>query len=141
MILVTSFGHKPQAWRDELISKTRKIMSFQWQEWPLKKTPSSRPVELLLEEKKFLSKYKNFVLLDQNGKTFSDESFFKFCRGSESRHFVIGPACGFHPDFYEQASSCLSLSSFTLTHELAQVLFAEVCYRVAAKSINHPFVK
>lgn len=142
MIRVSSFGRKSLAWRDDLVRKTQRFYPLRWNEISLKSQTSSRPAGLLPEEEKFLKKQTApFVLLDQNGRVWNDEQFFDFCLQGPDRHFVIGPSFGFHPAFFEKAQFSLSLSSLTLTHELAQTVFAECLYRAGCRHINHPFVK
>lgn len=141
MIRVSSFGEVNQSYCRELIKRIQRLIPFDWTEIKLRRCPDQRPPQLLPEEKKFLEQNRNFHLLDIRGKALNDDEFYKLCFSNSEVHFVIGPAIGFHPDFYAQSLSCIQLSSLTLTHGLAQSLLAESVYRAACRLKNHPFVK
>lgn len=141
MIKVSCFGERKNAWKEDLICKTKRLIPLEWQDIPLKRLPSERPPRLLPEEEKFLKKNNSFHLMDPSGKVLSDQDFYEFCLSGPSRHLVVGPAFGFHPNFYQKALGKISLSPLTLTHELAQLVLSESLYRAACRQINHPFVK
>jgi 23S rRNA (pseudouridine1915-N3)-methyltransferase len=141
MLIVTSFGEVSSPWREQLITQTKRLIPFDWREIPLKRCPDQRTPQLLPEEKKFLEKEASFVLVDVSGRSFTSHELSRWMLGSESRHLVIGPAIGFHPEFFARASAKISLSSLTLTHQLAHVVLAESIYRSACILKNHPFVK
>jgi len=140
MIRVSSFGTVSSVDRDALIKKTSRMVPFEWNEIPLRKCPDKRTSQLLPEEKAFLEKYKSFHLLDAGGKKMTSESLAEWLFKAD-RHLVIGPAIGFHDEFYRRAESQLSLSTLTFTHGLAQLMLAESIYRSACILKNHPFVK
>lgn len=141
MISVTSFGKLDSPLRDRYLQRLKKLIPFEWREIPVKQMPSERPPRLLAEEEKFLKGHKDFYLLDVLGKDLDSEGFRKFCFSASNRHLVIGPAVGFHKDFFERAAGRIKLSSLTLTHELAQVMLAESIYRSVCLEKNHPFAK
>jgi 23S rRNA (pseudouridine1915-N3)-methyltransferase len=141
MIRVTSFGSVKSDWRDRYIRLTKKLIPFSWDEISIKRCPDQRTSSLLPEEEKFLESTKNFVLLDVGGKALSSKAFYEFCFKKSECHLVVGPAIGFHPDFFAKAEGSISLSSLTFTHELAQVILAESIFRSACILKNHPFVK
>lgn len=141
MIRVTSFGLVKNDWRDRYIRLTKKLVPFAWDEIPLRRCPDQRTNQLLSEEAKFLENTKNFTLLDVSGKALSSDGFYKQCFNRSECHLVVGPAIGFHEEFFNRADGKISLSSLTFTHELAQVILAESIYRSACILKNHPFVK
>lgn len=141
MISVTSFGKLDSPLRDRYLQRLKKLIPFDWREIPVKQMPSQRPPRLLGEEEKFLKEHKEFYLLDVEGKDLNSEAFRKFCFSASNRHLVVGPAVGFHPEFFKQAKGRIKLSSLTLTHELAQIMLAESIYRSVCLEKNHPFAK
>jgi 23S rRNA (pseudouridine1915-N3)-methyltransferase len=140
MLRVTSFGKVANAWRDQYLKQMKSLTAFEWIEIPIKKIPNERPPHLLLEEKKFLQSSSRFFLLDDSGVEMNSKQFSDWCF-KESRHLVIGPAVGFHPDFKKKAAGMISLSKLTFTHSLAQTMLAEALYRSLCIRMNHPFVK
>ena len=140
MIRVSSFGKTESDLRDLYVKRILRMIPFSWTEISLKRCPDKRPSQLLPEEKKFLESHADLVLLDVGGKELNSQEFAHFCFKAD-RHFVIGPAVGFHDDFRKRASHRLSLSRLTFTHGLAQAILAESIYRAACELKNHPFVK
>jgi 23S rRNA (pseudouridine1915-N3)-methyltransferase len=141
MIRVSSFGQEALPLRDRYIERLKKMIPFEWREIRIRNMPSQRTPQLLPEEKKFLEESSNFVLLDVSGKELDSDEFHKLCFRNSELHFVLGPAIGFHQDFFEKAQSKISLSKLTMTHQLAQIVLAEAVYRSACIEKNHPFVK
>lgn len=141
MIKVSSFGKHQNEWRDDYIRRLKRLMPFEWQEIPLKKCPDHRTPQLLAEEKRFLDKNKKFSILDVTGKSMTSDHFSKWCFKESERHLVIGPAIGFHQEFFLRADFVLKLSDLTFTHALAQLVLAESLYRVICERKNHPFCK
>lgn len=141
MVRVSSFGTVKSEWRDRLIRMTQKLMPFEWNEIALRHCPDQRTDQLLAEEEKFLKTANAFTLVDVTGKHMDSKAFYAWCFRGGNQHLLIGPAVGFHKQFFERAESKISLSSLTLTHELAQVVLAESIYRSACMLKNHPFVK
>jgi len=140
MIRVSSFGKTENDLRDLYIKRIERMIPFSWKEIALKRCPESRGALLLPEEKKFLESESDFILLDVKGREMTSEDFSRFCFKAD-RHFVIGPAIGFHDLFRKRATASLSLSKLTFTHGLAQAMLAESVYRAACEMKNHPFVK
>ncbi len=83
------------------------------------------------------------ILLDERGITMSSRDFAGFLKKkelqSENLLFVTGPADGFSDEIKQTADSLFSLSSFTLAHDFANALFAEVLYRSLSIKANHPY--
>jgi len=144
MIRVYAFGGRPNDLRDTYLERAKRLMPFEWTDIPLKKCPDRREKTLLPEEQNFLKKQaqKSFYLLDSDGNLFKNSSDFSqwLFRQSELS-LVLGPAIGFHPEFYAKAKGKLSLSPLTFTHGLAQCILAECLYRAVCELKNHPFVK
>lgn len=86
------------------------------------------------------------VLLDDAGKQFTSAQFARWLgdlrdRGTRELVFLCGDAEGFPEALRRQAKMKLSLTSLTLSHELARVLLAEQIYRAFAILSGHPYPK
>lgn len=146
MIRVSSFGQLTSPLRDKYIHRIQKMIPFEWIQIDIKRMPNLRSVQPLPEESKFLEQHPHFVLVDVTGKAVTSQEFYELCfqknnATSSKLHLVIGPAIGFHEEFFKRASQKISLSSLTFTHELAQIVLAESLYRASCQLKNHPFVK
>ena len=76
----------------------------------------------------------NLVLLDERGKEYSSVEFAKVLQDKINYEgkdivFVIGGAYGFSEDVYRRASSMMSLSRMTFSHQMVRAIFAEQLYR------------
>jgi 23S rRNA (pseudouridine1915-N3)-methyltransferase len=74
------------------------------------------------------------VLLDEKGETCSSSEFSlwlskKINAGSRCIAFVAGGAYGFSDEVYAKASSMISLSQMTFTHQMVRLIFIEQLYR------------
>lgn len=86
------------------------------------------------------------VLLDAAGKQFTSEKFAAWLgeqrdRGARELVFLCGDAEGFPAALRERAQARLSLTSLTLSHELARVVLAEQLYRAFAILSGSPYPK
>jgi len=86
------------------------------------------------------------VLLDADGKDQSSAHFAAWLgaardRGVREIVFLCGAAEGFPDELRRRATSKLSLSSLTFSHELARVMLAEQLYRAFAALAGHPYPK
>jgi 23S rRNA (pseudouridine1915-N3)-methyltransferase len=83
------------------------------------------------------------VLLDEKGKTLTSAAFAGFVElySSSSREmvFAIGGAHGFDELIKKRADAILSLSSFTLPHQLARLVFMEQLYRAFTIIKKEPY--
>jgi 23S rRNA (pseudouridine1915-N3)-methyltransferase len=61
-----------------------------------------------------------------------NQSFQRIC-------FVLGPAYGLHEKIMSESDLKLSLSKFTLNHQIAFVVALEQLYRSITISKNHPY--
>ena len=86
------------------------------------------------------------VLLDEHGKEMSSTEFASFLNkqfisGSKNLVFVVGGPFGFDPSLKKQASSILSLSRMTFSHQMVRLFFAEQLYRgltiIRGESYHH----
>lgn len=97
--------------------------------------------ELILAK---LSQTDVLILLDENGATFSSESFAdelqkKMNSGVKTLVYVIGGPYGFSPAIYEKASGKISLSRMTFSHQMVRLFFIEQLYRGFTILKNEPY--
>jgi 23S rRNA (pseudouridine1915-N3)-methyltransferase len=74
------------------------------------------------------------VLLDEKGETCSSSEFSfllskKMNAGNKCIAFAAGGAFGFSDEVYSEASSMISLSQMTFTHQMVRLIFIEQLYR------------
>ncbi len=74
------------------------------------------------------------VLLDERGKEYRSVEFAAFLNrhfvsGAKTLVFVVGGPFGFDPSLKKLASSSLSLSKMTFSHQMVRLFFAEQLYR------------
>lgn len=86
------------------------------------------------------------VLLDAEGRRYRSEEFAAWLgeqrnRGSREMIFLCGDSGGFPERARKIATHSITLSSFTLSHELARVVLAEQLYRAFAILAGHPYPK
>ncbi|MFV8225976.1 23S rRNA (pseudouridine(1915)-N(3))-methyltransferase RlmH [Christiangramia aquimixticola] len=84
------------------------------------------------------------VLLDENGKQFSSETFSDYLQkrmntGLKKLIFVIGGPYGFSEDVYSRADSKISLSKMTFSHQMVRLFFTEQLYRAFTILKNEPY--
>ena len=81
-----------------------------------------------------LSAGDELILLDEKGETYSSVAFSalisrKLNQGVRRLVFVAGGPYGFADSVYAKASSLLSLSKMTFTHQMVRLIFVEQLYR------------
>jgi 23S rRNA (pseudouridine1915-N3)-methyltransferase len=86
------------------------------------------------------------VLLDAGGKEHTSEQFARWLgtcrdRGAREIAFLCGAASGFPDAVAKRATTKMSLSPLTFSHELARVMLAEQLYRAFAILAGHPYPK
>jgi 23S rRNA (pseudouridine1915-N3)-methyltransferase len=86
------------------------------------------------------------VLLDAAGKEYNSEEFARWLgqcrdRGTREITFLCGAAEGFPEALASRASTKMSLSPLTFSHELARIMLAEQIYRAFATLAGHPYPK
>jgi len=84
------------------------------------------------------------VLLDENGKQFSSESFSEYIQkrmntGLKRLIFVIGGPYGFSEELYKRADAKISLSKMTFSHQMVRLFFTEQLYRAFTILKNEPY--
>ena len=86
------------------------------------------------------------VLLDAAGKEHDSAQFARWLaatrdRGAREIAFLCGAAEGFPDSIAKRATTKMSLSALTFSHELARVMLAEQLYRAFATLAGHPYPK
>lgn len=86
------------------------------------------------------------VVLTREGKRMSSPALARWLgqlavRSEPGVQFVIGGAFGLSSDLISRADLALSLSSFTLPHDMARLLLAEQLYRAGTILRNEPYHK
>src|SRR5207244_1851022 len=86
------------------------------------------------------------ILLDAGGRTIDSNAFARWLgelrdRGTRQIIFVCGNAGGFPESLRARVPQKLSLSTMTLSHELARVVLAEQLYRAFAILSGSPYPK
>lgn len=85
------------------------------------------------------------VALDERGRSMSTEAFAKWVAErrdrAEDTTFIIGGAFGLDANARDRASLVLSLSAWTLPHEMARLLLAEQLYRAGTIQRGEPYHK
>lgn len=86
----------------------------------------------------------HLILLDENGISLSSVGFSDFLQkkmntGSKTIVFVIGGPYGFSEKVYEKATSKISLSQMTFSHQMVRLFFTEQLYRSFTILKNEPY--
>jgi 23S rRNA (pseudouridine1915-N3)-methyltransferase len=85
------------------------------------------------------------VVLDERGQSLSTETFAKWISDrrdhAEDVTFVIGGAFGVDAPVRDRAALVLSLSPWTLPHDMARLVLAEQLYRAGTISRGEPYHK
>jgi 23S rRNA (pseudouridine1915-N3)-methyltransferase len=86
------------------------------------------------------------IVLDSKGITFTSESFSAFLMNMEMQGrgkfaFLLGGPLGLDEKIITQADYTLSLSSMTLTHEMARLILVEQIYRAMTIMKGEPYHK
>jgi 23S rRNA (pseudouridine1915-N3)-methyltransferase len=100
-----------------------------------------REGELILSKK---SVGKEIHLFDENGKTLSSRELAKFLEkkmlsGLKELVFVIGGPYGFSNEVYKNASSKISLSRLTFSHQMVRLICTEQIYRALTILKGEPY--
>ncbi|TCK04681.1 23S rRNA (pseudouridine(1915)-N(3))-methyltransferase RlmH [Phorcysia thermohydrogeniphila] len=92
------------------------------------------------EGKKLLEKSKGFtVALDERGREMTSREFAFFLLKHPFITFVIGGADGLSEEVKEKSDFLLSLSKFTLQHDIARVVLLEQIYRADQIIKGNPY--
>jgi len=100
-----------------------------------------REGELILTKK---AAGKEIHLFDEKGKTLSSRELAKFLEkkmlsGLKELVFVIGGPYGFSDDVYKNASSKISLSQLTFSHQMVRLICTEQIYRAFTILKGEPY--
>ena len=83
------------------------------------------------------------IILDERGEQFSSLEFAarigRYLQAGRDLVFVVGGAYGFSPEVYSRASSSISLSRMTCSHQLVRTVFAEQLYRAFTILRGEPY--
>lgn len=86
------------------------------------------------------------VALHRGGRSWSSDRLARYLaelglRASPGAAFLIGGAFGLSPEVLARADHLLSLSAFTLPHELARLVMTEQIYRAGTIARGEPYHK
>jgi 23S rRNA (pseudouridine1915-N3)-methyltransferase len=84
------------------------------------------------------------ILLDEQGKKLTSKGFADYLQNQLNTAqqriiFLAGASHGFHEDLRNRADNKLALSSLTMNHEHARLIFMEQLYRVFTIIHNAPY--
>jgi 23S rRNA (pseudouridine1915-N3)-methyltransferase len=84
------------------------------------------------------------ILMDENGKHRTSVDFSDYLQGLLQQSykrliFLIGGAYGFSEEVYNRASTKMSLSKMTFSHQMVRVIFLEQFYRAMTIMKNEPY--
>lgn len=111
------------------------------------KDERGKPVEAKTEAEgmRVLRQAADYVLIDEGGKALTSLGFARLIKSREAKgtiDFVLGGPFGVSKEVKDRASSAVSLSPMTLTHEMARLVLLEQIYRAmtinAGKGYHHP---
>ena len=101
----------------------------------------SKEGELILKN---LRPTDDVILLDEHGKEYTSIQLARILQDKISYEckdivFIIGGAYGFSAEVYARASSKLSLSKMTFSHQMVRTIFAEQLYRAFTIMKGEPY--
>jgi len=115
-LAIYTVGKAKEAWLQGALSEYEKRLPFSI-DWHLAKSDA------------LLHAPPAYVALDPSGQTFTSESFAAWFYATSPRAFVIGGPEGLTPQAKQQASSLISLSPLTFTHQMTRLILLEQIYR------------
>ena len=134
---------------DLYISRLKHYIPFTLTEVPELKNVSSlsesqiktKEGELILKQ---LRPSDDVILLDEKGKQYTSMEFSRLIQDKMTYSgrdivFVIGGAYGFAPEVYDRASSKISLSKMTFSHQMVRTIFVEQIYRAFTIMKGEPY--
>ncbi len=132
------------------LARLRHYATIEWIEVKPAKIRKGTPTQnILAVEGKSISKrflpHDYIISLDVNGKDCDSEGFAgkiqKLSITQERITFVVGGPLGLSPEVLKGAHESLSLSRFTLTHEMSRLLLLEQIYRAFTIINNEKYHK
>jgi len=126
---------------EDYCARLRHFTSVEWEE---RKSTYAEPDVLTSVQGKYATA--PVVLLDAGGAEYTSEAFARWLAqqlnsGRSQLIFLLGGAEGFPAETKAKADRRLSLSKFTMPHELARVVLAEQLYRAFSLLQDHPYPK
>lgn len=92
------------------------------------------------EGRKLLEKCKGFtVALDERGKEMTSREFASFLQKHSFITFIVGGAEGLSEEVKGKSNFLLSLSKFTLQHDIARIVLLEQIYRADQIIKGNPY--
>lgn len=152
-VTLLTVGKTDMAWVKEGLEMYRNrlvhYIPFSIHEIPELKGTSSLSVSMIKDKEAerildFLKPSDDVILLDEHGKQYRSVEFAAFLEkkmtaGSKDIVFVIGGAYGFSEKVYKRATSMLSLSGMTFSHQMVRTVFAEQLYRAFTIIRGEPY--
>lgn len=138
-VTIYTVGKLKEAWLDSALEEyTKRLKNTMQIQWVLCK--NTEQLDSLV------SKEKRYLCLDPAGKLFTSEKFakeiFKQLEvGGSKLVLVIGAAEGLSSSIKASASSVLSLSPLTFTHQLCRLVLLEQLYRASEIHKGTPYHK
>lgn len=123
---------------DEYMRRLSHFINFNINRLPAVKSKSNKALDIInAESDKFLSKIDKLdkvILLEIDGKSYSTLQFSQFIEKNIHSHpgksiFIIGGAYGVNQELKNRANHSVSMSPFTFTHDMAQLILLEQIYR------------
>ncbi len=133
---------------DEYVKRIRRYVPFELEVMNEKKARKldDAPLVRRLEGEQVLKRIRPedyVILLDERGESYSSEDFARYLEGLEGRtsnlDFIVGGAFGFSDEVYQRASSLLSLSRMTFSHQMVRLIFLEQLYRAFTILRGEPY--
>lgn len=116
--------------------------------FPLRKGVSALEARSMEKERilKCFEKREVRVFLDERGRKLDSQQFAQWmgamvALGRSRLAFVVGGPLGLAPELLEKADLVLSVSPFTLSHDMVVLVLLEQIYRSLAILHNHPYPK
>lgn len=138
-----------QAGMDNYIKRIKRYIGFDIEIIPALKNTKNLSINQIKEKEGELITGKLqsgelLILLDEKGKQMNSIDFSKMIQqqmlqGFKNVVFVIGGAYGFSQNVYQKASSKLSISQMTFSHQIIRLIFLEQLYRAFTIINNEPY--
>jgi len=121
------------------LERLRKYVKVEWVEVKPARINKGRPSEeILIAEGQIIAGRLNprdyLISLDRTGQQYGSEELAEWLKRLSTSHsdwscFVIGGPLGLSTEILDQSHKVLSLSKFTLTHEMSRLFLVEQIYR------------
>lgn len=124
------------------------FINFKVNRLPAVKLKTNNQLDIInVESEKFLSKIDkldNVILLEIGGKSLNTIEFSRFIEKNINSYpgksfFIIGGAYGINEELKKRANHSISMSGFTFTHDMAQLILLEQIYRGYTILNNIPY--